>query len=108
MDSAGIPIELAEHVLKICEEHGIVSADGAVDLDLKIEEIAEVLEYQIRSPNRELFEGHKDRIHQSIMRSRYTNLHGLLQNHVAEKTYLGIVKNKILVDVQGEDVSSLC
>jgi hypothetical protein len=40
----------------------------------------------------------------SIRRSVYFNLHKLLGNQIDEATYLSIVRNKILIDVQGEDV----
>ena len=40
------------------------------------------------------------------MKSAYTNLYNLLRDQISEETYLGIVRNKILVDVQGNDVST--
>jgi hypothetical protein len=89
-----------------CEQNGIASLDGAVDLTIKEKDIAEILEARLRVPNKELYSKRKESILKAILRSRYANLFSLLQNHVAEETYLGIVQNKILVDVQGDDVSS--
>ena len=43
---------------------------------------------------------YKDNIVNSIMTSRYKNMYNLLGDHLAWEQYLGIVKNKILVDMQ--------
>jgi 4-hydroxyphenylpyruvate dioxygenase-like putative hemolysin len=39
-----------------------------------------------------------------IMKSRYCNLYSLLRDQISEEQYIGIVKNQILVDVQGNDL----
>merc|ERR1711972_155649 len=39
-----------------------------------------------------------------VMRARYGNLYSLLRDHVSEDAYLRIVRNNILVDIQGEDL----
>ena len=39
-----------------------------------------------------------------LCRSRYVNLWKLMGDQLGEATYLSIVRNKILIDVQGEDV----
>ena len=39
-----------------------------------------------------------------IRRSRYSNIHKLLGEHLTEATYVDIVRNHILVDIQGQDV----
>ena len=94
-------------IVSVCEENGIATLDGVVDLTVEKKNIAAILEAHRRSlPNQELFIERKEAIIEAILRSRYANLFSLLQNHVAEETYLGIVQNKILVDVQGDDVSS--
>merc|ERR1712113_917190 len=43
-------------------------------------------------------------IAEAIMRARYSNLYFLLRDHLSEETYMKIVRNNILVDVQGEDL----
>jgi hypothetical protein len=103
VESAGIAMELANKILAICEEKQITSADGAVDLTMTKRDIAAILDTSI---NETAVSGLKeDVILDAILSSRYANLHSLLINHVSEETYLGIVRNQILVDVQGEDVS---
>ena len=47
---------------------------------------------------------YKLQIHETIRFSRYVNLYKLLGSQVDKDTYLCIVRNKILVDVQGEDL----
>ena len=39
-----------------------------------------------------------------IKRSRYANLYKLLRDHLSESSYLKIVRNKVLVDIQGGDL----
>eukprot|EP00039_Didymoeca_costata_P018209 m.332593 g.332593 ORF g.332593 m.332593 type:complete len:688 (+) comp16964_c0_seq1:54-2117(+) len=39
-----------------------------------------------------------------VRKSQYINLYKLLRDHVSEENYLKIVKNNVLVDIQGEDV----
>jgi hypothetical protein len=104
VESAGIAIELADKILAICGENQITFAEGAVDLTMTKRDIAAILDASINeiaaasAPK-------KDDILDAILSSRYANLHSLLRDHVSEETYLGIVRNQILVDVQGEDVS---
>ncbi len=51
-----------------------------------------------------VFAAHRDAIRASVMRARYGNLHGLLGDNLSEETYLRIVENQILVDIQGQDI----
>jgi tyrosine/nicotianamine family aminotransferase len=39
-----------------------------------------------------------------VLRGRYNNLYDLLRDQCSEELYLRIVRNKILVDIQGEDM----
>jgi len=43
-------------------------------------------------------------VHRVLRRSCYVNLWKLMRDQLPEPTYLSIVRNKILIDVQGEDV----
>ena len=38
-----------------------------------------------------------------VGRARYSNLYSLLREHLDEEQYLAVVRNKILVDIQGDD-----
>jgi len=46
----------------------------------------------------------KKMIHCVLRRSCYLNLWKLMHDQLTEETYMSIVRNKILIDVQGEDV----
>merc|ERR1711871_928495 len=40
---------------------------------------------------------------QVVHRARYSNLYSLLRDHLNEEQYIEVVRNQILVDIQGED-----
>lgn len=105
--AAGIPVDLAVAVYETCEACGIIGSDGAVlDLELTrthLDELFRSRNFDLEAQNW-LFAEKKSRIFDVILRSRYRNVYGLLQDQITEDDYLGIVRNQILVDVQGSDV----
>ena len=100
----GSAIELSEGtaraILEACIKGDVTSKDGAVDMELTRQEIADRLEEHLADEDLRSFEERRDLILDAILHSRYSNLYSLLRHHVKEETYLGIVRNKILVDVQ--------
>lgn len=105
--NAGIPEDLAARIFEICEQKNIVSLDGAVNLDLDEDQLYTVLMSEAidwEAEHRKALEEKKDEIISAIFTSRYRNLFSLLRHHVSESTYMGIVRNEILVDVQGDDI----
>lgn len=104
-NEARISISLAEQVTDTCIAGNLASSDGAVDLTLSNGSVFLVLDQTLNDSlfAQEYFEA-RERIVDAILASRYSNLYSLLRNHVSESTYLDIVKNKILCDVQGQDV----
>lgn len=105
--TAGISLKLATEILEACERNHIVSMDGAVDLTLKGETISDIMDSAVNNWStalRDAYHEHKDTIHIAILSSRYRNLHSLLRNHISDEAYMGIVRNEILVDVQGDDI----
>jgi hypothetical protein len=97
--------EFATTILAICENLQIMSADGAVDLCMDGIEVDEQLQSALHgTPHYNEYMQNKERTIATILKSRYINLHSLLKNHISESSYLGIVRNQILVDVQGEDL----
>jgi hypothetical protein len=102
---AGISTDLAWEIMNICVDMKIVSPDGAVDLDVSKESILSLLDQKITpSQLHSQYLNARDDVAETILASRYNNLYSLLRNHVSESTYLDLVKNKILCDVQGQDV----
>jgi len=82
----------AEKVVKALKSAGVVDANDIVDLDVSKEKVAAALPEE----NKDLLE--------TVLRARYGNLYALLRDHVSEETYMRIVRNNVLVDVQGDDL----
>mmetsp|Transcript_6848 Transcript_6848/g.13369 ORF Transcript_6848/g.13369 Transcript_6848/m.13369 type:complete len:292 (+) Transcript_6848:647-1522(+) len=96
--------DCAHAVFEICEKYGIMSSDGAVDLDATRHGILSVLDGKIPARHKQEYDSKKDKVADIILHSRYSNLFSLLRHHLSEESYLKIVRNQILVDVQGEDL----
>ncbi|KAI2500869.1 hypothetical protein MHU86_13589 [Fragilaria crotonensis] len=82
-----------------------MSADGAVDLGMDELNIDKQMQAALQgTPHYNEYTENKERAIATILKSRYINLRSLLKDHISESSYLGIVRNQILVDVQGEDL----
>lgn len=92
--------DCAEAVMEACLSCGIVSNDYAVDLNMTGEDIDCLLESSLQEHQRDEYLSKKQEVLEVILHSRYINLHSLLGHHLSERSYLGIVRNQILVDVQ--------
>ena len=116
--------ECANSVFEICAENDILLDDSSLDLSLSRENVMEVLDSNIPSSCREEYRDNRMTIMDTLMRSRYVNLYYLLrvscgvlipkcsvqifylkvtalfQDHLSEESYIAIVRNQILVDVQ--------
>jgi len=82
-------------VFDACIAAGICNETGEVDLSLCKDDISDKLK-GTPQVNGEVVD--------VIAFSRYCNLYTLLRHHLTEQSYIAIVRNKILVDVQGEDL----
>lgn len=99
----GISDECARSILEACIKGDVTSKDGAVDLELTREDVDDRLQKCMAQEYMEEFQNQRESILDAVLQSRYSNLYSLLRHHVSEETYLGIVRNKILVDVQVRD-----
>lgn len=97
---AGVSSECAAAIIKVCEEEGIVGKDGAVDLDIGREQIDDLLRSKLGGELLKEYISHEAAVLDTILLSRYVNLYKLLRQHLSEESYLGLVRNQILVDVQ--------
>lgn len=101
-----VSIEYAPHVWEILEKNHLLALDGAVDLDLS----EATLDATILSESFDNFTWQneytlkKDELLQTILLSRYRNLYGVLGERLTGEKYLAIVRNQILVDIQGDDL----
>ena len=91
----------AQNLLLACDKTGITGTDGSVDLALTYSQVQERLDAEgLKDEHATEYKDNKEAVIGIILKSRYVNLHNLLQHHLSEESYLGIVRNQILVDVQ--------
>ncbi len=107
----GLSEECSRAVMGCCEKSNFMSLDGAIDLTITTDEVSQYLDETIEDDMNEdsddarrEFQNKKNLIVDAILRSRYINLVNLLGDALSEEKYLSIVRNKILVDVQGDDL----
>ena len=96
VDAAMIPV-----LMSALESAGIIDCTGIV-LDLNI--APATINAALSGSDIPNYAQHATTICDAVMFSRYVNLYKLLGDHVKEDTYLCIVRNKILVDVQAGDL----
>eukprot|EP00929_Paragymnodinium_shiwhaense_P003041 TRINITY_DN103432_c0_g1_i1.p1 TRINITY_DN103432_c0_g1~~TRINITY_DN103432_c0_g1_i1.p1 ORF type:complete len:732 (-),score=93.24 TRINITY_DN103432_c0_g1_i1:11-2206(-) len=96
----GISADAAGRYIAALREAGIVDASDTVALETSREEVLQAM----RAAEAEVSTVDLDVIVEYVLRARYGNLYALAGNHISEATYLSIVRNNILLDVQGEDV----
>lgn len=72
---------------------GIIDERDTVDIDLTREQVVAALPA-----------GTPSNVVEHVLRGRYNNLYSLLRDHCTDELYVRIVRNNILVDIQGEDL----
>ena len=87
----------AARVLTAVEDAELVDGGGIVELDVTAEEVAGAL-----APCGLTAEAAEAAVG-CVRRARYGNLYNLLRDHLTEAQYIEVVRNQILVDIQGED-----
>lgn len=90
---ADLDAAVAATCVEAVQKAGLADGKGIVKLEATREEVAAALP--------------KDApvcVVDHILRARYGNLYQLLREHITEDMYLRIVRNNILVDIQGEDL----
>jgi len=94
----------ANEVMRSLRASGLLTKEGALDLSIGEDGLADVLEQSLVGKTRDEYNSKKEGVLAVILRSRYSNLYSLLRDNVSEQQYLGIVRNQILVDIQGGDL----
>jgi len=97
---AGVPTDFSTALLQKLEAGSLVSKTGIVDLDITSEKVTELG----RAVDTAVFDAHAETIIRTVLRARYINMYKFLGDHIGERAYLKIVRNKVLVDIQGQDV----
>ncbi|XP_063900080.1 uncharacterized protein LOC135119606 isoform X2 [Zophobas morio] len=91
-------LDLAQRVVYALQRAHLCSSGGIVELNLEpgfsraLETIPELVDCNLLI-----------KIKEAVARSRYYNLYTLLRDCLTEREYLQIVRNQVLVDVQGND-----
>lgn len=106
MVAAGASRGLSEAVIPALQSAGLVNVSGIVDIDITEEAVGAAVAQNVSDAAvRAEYKGDaKTAVDTAVLRARYVNLTRLLKDHLSERTYLDIVRNKILVDIQGNDI----
>mmetsp|Transcript_18049 Transcript_18049/g.20214 ORF Transcript_18049/g.20214 Transcript_18049/m.20214 type:complete len:403 (+) Transcript_18049:1-1209(+) len=102
MVAAGLSDALARGI-RTALESAKVTKTGVVELDVTEAMIDGGLAKLPQALSAEYAEK-REVVVKTVMRSRYVNLEKMMGDHLGTETYLGIVRNKVLVDIQGQDV----
>jgi len=90
---AGIEVPVAEsYIASLCKAE-VMDKAGIVNLDATTEQVMAALPA-----------GTPSIVAKHVLMARYSALYALLRDNVSEAEYLRIVRNKILVDIQGDDL----
>lgn len=90
---AGLEQSQAEQCVSAFRQAGFVDSRSIVDLDVTREQVVSALPA-----------GVPESAVEHVLRARYGNMYNMLRDYFTERDYLNIVRNNILVDIQGEDV----
>lgn len=94
---------LAKAVFEALKDLKLMNALGVVNLGITRSDI-ERLGPSIPPTLQSEFGERLSDIAVQVVRSQYCNLYQLLGDHVSEETYMQIVENNVLVDIQGDDI----
>lgn len=94
---AGVAPDTASVAFLALQAASIVSSVGVVAMELNAEVVRAVLAPTAAT-------AFADALVPVILRARYNNIYKLIGNGLSESTYVEIVRNNILIDVQGKDM----
>jgi hypothetical protein len=97
LTAAGVSAGAAEKIDSTLKAKGLVTSSGVVQFDITDEVITAALT-DVDT------EGQTSAVCATVKRARYSNMYKLLKDHISEQSYLRLVKNQILVDIQGDDM----
>jgi hypothetical protein len=106
VQDAEISEECAMGVFRPLEESTYMCEGGAIALDATADDLIVYLQESM-TDHKDLmqeFASKKEDIVDVILRSRFINMYNLLGDSLSTETYMSIVRNQILVDVQGNDL----
>jgi len=98
VETTGVSVEVARDIIKNLLASRLIDVSGIVQISITDQEIHECLKKVNFS------ETLTHSITDAIKKSRYINMHKLLKDRLDEKEYLRVVKNQVLIDIQGGDI----
>jgi len=102
-----LPSELAAATIKALHDAQVVSSTGVVMLEVSSHDIASALAGALATlppDDARVLTECMPYIDAAVKRARYINVYQLLGTNIEESLYLQIVRNQVLVDIQGGDV----
>eukprot|EP01059_Diplonema_ambulator_P011606 TRINITY_DN215_c0_g7_i1.p1 TRINITY_DN215_c0_g7~~TRINITY_DN215_c0_g7_i1.p1 ORF type:complete len:701 (+),score=316.45 TRINITY_DN215_c0_g7_i1:65-2104(+) len=99
--AAGCSEELANAVVAAMIGENKATPTGVVNLEITDDEIKAIA---LADAVKKEFDEKLSQVVEVVKRSRYVNMYKLLKDHINEGTYLKIVTNQVLVDIQGQDI----
>lgn len=102
LEQAGLSGAEASELLDALTSTAVVSPAGLVSVDVTDEQVATAVKAMGKHAG--AAEKKLDSVTKAVRKAVYSNLYKLLKDNFSEETYLRIVKNKVLVDIQGVDV----
>ena len=103
LTNAGISEATANAVEEALQAAGLVSKTGIVEMSIDNAAIQAALSGLKGAAKAEAGK-QAETVNTIVKRGRYANMYNLLRDTLSENTYIQIVQNKILVDVQGGDI----
>jgi 4-hydroxyphenylpyruvate dioxygenase-like putative hemolysin len=94
---AGVTLDTASAAFAALQAASIVSSVGVVSMDTNAEAVRAALAPTVAC-------AFADALVPIILRGRYNNIYKLIGDGICESTYVNIVRNNILIDVQGKDM----
>jgi len=101
LEAIDLSQDLIKELMEALVAENIMTRAGVIDLELRREQLADL---QVSCQLKEKLRRRSDEIFAVLRRSCYSNIFALLQHNMSEESYLQIVRNRILVDIQGGDV----
>ena len=100
-----LSLDCAHAIFDICASEGtILLDDSSVNLDISGSTIETILDSNMPDEHKEEYVNNRKEVVDTILHSRYCNMYNLLKTHLSEQSYVAIVRNQILVDVQTDDL----
>lgn len=96
--AAGVSSAESAAAFKSLQDAGLVDMHGTVDLEISDAALEEAMAKVVPDSDA------RAKMATAVKVSRYGNLYQLLRDRLTEERYLDIVRNQILIDIQGNDV----